>query len=64
MERKKQQIEKEEVLEIDKQKIFDSYQKFWGTELESKNVESSNNRNKLENILTEYTFNLKTEYYK
>lgn len=63
LERKKQQTEKEEVLEIDKQKILTAIKNFT-TELESKNVESSNNRNKLENILTEYTFNLKTEYYK
>lgn len=63
LERKKQQTEKEEVLEIDKQKILTAIKAFT-TELESKNVESSNNRSKLESILAEYTFNLKTEYYR
>ena len=63
LERKKQQTEKEEVLEIDKLKILTAIKTFT-TELENKNVESSNNRNKLENILTEYSFNLKTEFYK
>jgi len=62
LERKKQQAEKEEVLESDKQKILTAIKDFTG-QLEIKAPESSNNRQKLESILTDYSFNLKTNFY-
>lgn len=62
LERKKQQTEKEEVLESDKRKILTAINDFT-RQLESKAPESSNNRQKLESILTEYSFNLKTKIY-
>jgi predicted nucleotidyltransferase len=63
LERKKQQTEKEEVLEVDKEKILKIITKFT-KELESKIPESSNNREKMEKVLTNYSFDLKTEFYK
>lgn len=63
LERKKQQTEKEEVLEVDKGKILKIITKFI-TELESKIPESSNNREKMEKVLTNYSYDLKTEFYK
>ena len=62
LERKKQQAEKEEVLESDKQKILTAIKDFTG-QLEIKAPDSSNNRQKLESILTDYSFNLKTNFY-
>jgi uncharacterized protein len=62
LERKKQQTEKEEVLEFDKLKILTAIKDFTG-ELEIKAPDSSNNRQKLESVLTDYSFNLKTKYY-
>jgi predicted nucleotidyltransferase len=62
LERKKQQAEKVEVLESEKQKILTAIKDFT-TQLEIKTLESSNNRQKLESVLTEYNFNLKTKYY-
>ena len=62
LERKKQQTEKEEVLENDKQKILTAIIDFT-KQLENKAPESNNNRQKLENVLTEYSFNLKSKIY-
>lgn len=62
LERKKQQTEKEEVLESNKQKILTAINDFT-RQLESKAPESNNNRKKLESVLTEYSFNLKTKIY-
>lgn len=62
LERKKQQAEKEEVLDSDKQKILTAIKDFT-VQLEVKAPESSNNRQKLESILTDYSFNLKTNFY-
>ncbi|MCI1265048.1 MAG: nucleotidyltransferase domain-containing protein [Saprospiraceae bacterium] len=62
LERKKQQAEKEEVLESDKQKILTAIKDFTG-QLEIKAPDSSNNIQKLESILTGYSFNLKTNFY-
>lgn len=63
LERKKQQKEKEEVVERDKQIILSAIKDFT-KQLEIKVPESSNNRDKLEHILKEYSFNLKAEFYK
>jgi hypothetical protein len=62
LERKKQQTEKEEVLESDKQKILTAIRGFT-EQLETKAPESSNNRKKLESVLTDYSFQLKTNFY-
>lgn len=62
LERKKQRTEKEEVLESDKQKILTAIKYFAG-QLEVKAPDSSGNRKKLENVLIEYSFNLKTKFY-
>lgn len=62
LERKKQQTEKEEVLESEKQKLLTAIKEFTG-KLEIKAPDSSNNRQKLESVLTEYSFNLKTQFY-
>ncbi|WP_028298875.1 nucleotidyltransferase domain-containing protein [Olivibacter sitiensis] len=62
LERKKQQAEKEEVLENDKQKILTAIKDFT-KQLEIKAPDSSNNRQKLESILTDYSYNLKTRFY-
>lgn len=59
---KKQQAEKEEVLESDKQKILRAIKDFTG-KLEIKAPNSSNNSLKLESILTDYSFKLKTSFY-
>lgn len=63
LERKKQQTEKEEVLESEKQKILTAIKDFTG-QLEMKAPDSSNNRQKLEYVLTDYSFNLKTKFYR
>jgi hypothetical protein len=62
LERKKQQTEKEEVLESEKRKILTAIYEYT-EQLEVKVPSSSNNRLKLEKILTEYSFNLKTDFY-
>lgn len=62
LERKKSQKEKEEVLESDKQKILTVIKDFT-LQLESKAPDSSNNRLKLESVLTDYSFSLKTQFY-
>ena len=62
LERKKQQTEKEEVLESEKHKILTAIKEFTG-QLENKTPNSSSNRQKLESILKEYCFNLKAKYY-
>ena len=62
LERKKQQTEKEAVLESEKQKILTAIKDFTG-QLEIKAPESSNNRKKLESVLTDYCFHLKTQFY-
>ena len=62
LERKKQQAEKEEVLESDKQKILTAIKDFT-EQLEVKAPDSSNNRQKLESVLTDYSFKLKTSFY-
>ena len=62
LERKKQQTEKEEVLESDKQKILSAIKDFTG-QLEHKAPDSSNNRHKLEKVLSDYSFKLKTTFY-
>lgn len=62
LERKKQHAEKEEVLESDKQKILTAIKDFTG-QLEIKAPDSSNNRQRLESVLTDYSFNLKTSFY-
>jgi len=62
LERKKQQTEKEEVLESEKQKILTAIYEYT-EQLEVKVPASSNNRLQLEKILTEYSFNLKTDFY-
>jgi hypothetical protein len=62
LERKKQQTEKEEVLESEKQRILIAIKAFI-KQLESQAPDSSNNKQKLENVLTAYSFNLKTKFY-
>ncbi len=62
LERKKQQTEKEEVVESDKQIILNTIKDFT-KQLEIKVPESSNSRQKLESVLKEYSFNLKAEFY-
>jgi len=62
LERKKQHAEKEEVLESDKQKILTAIKDFTG-QLEIKAPDSSNNRQRLESVLKDYSFNLKTSFY-
>lgn len=62
LQRKKQQTEKQEVLEIDKQNILKAIMEFT-IKLEVKAPLSSNNRLKLTSVLTEYSFNLKSKYY-
>ena len=63
LERKKQKTEKEEVLESDKQKILTAIH-FYTGQLEGNAPDCSSNRQKLENVLIEYSYNLKSEYYK
>jgi len=62
LERKKQHAEKEEVLESDKQKILTAIKDFTG-QLEMQAPDSSNNRQRLESVLKDYSFNLKTSFY-
>jgi predicted nucleotidyltransferase len=62
LERKKQQAEKEEVLASDRQKILTAIKEFAG-QLEIKAPDSSNKRQDLEDVLTDYSFNLKSKFY-
>lgn len=62
LERKKQQKEKEEVLENEKEKILVAITNF-AKQLENKEPETSNNRKQLEKVLTDYSFFIKTKYY-
>lgn len=62
LERKKQQKEKDEVTESDKPRITAAI-KNYVEHLGQKTPESSNNRQKLESILTDYSFYLKSQYY-
>jgi predicted nucleotidyltransferase len=62
LERKKQQKEKDEVTESDKLRIATAIKNYID-QLGQKTVESSNNRQKLESVLTGYSYNLKTQYY-
>ena len=62
LERKRQQKEKEEVLENEKEKILVAITNF-AKQLENKEPETSNNRKQLEKVLTDYSFFIKTKYY-
>ncbi len=62
LERKKQKTEKEVVSENDQPFILSAIKAF-AVHLSENEPESSNNRNILENILTEYSINIKTKYY-
>jgi predicted nucleotidyltransferase len=62
LESKKRQTEKAEVLEEDRQKILTAIKNFTG-QLELKEPKSSDNRQKLETILTDYSQYIKTKYY-
>jgi predicted nucleotidyltransferase len=62
LERKKQQTEKEDVLENDKKKILTAIKEYT-EQLELKEPNSSNNRQKLESVLTDYSQFIKTKYY-
>lgn len=63
LERKKQQAENKEVLENDKKKILTAINNFI-RQLEIKAPDMSNNKKKLESVLTDYSFYLKTNFYK
>ena len=62
LDKKKQQTEKESVLESDKQKILIAIKDFMG-QLELKELGNSNSKQKLEGILTDYSQFIKTKYY-
>jgi len=62
LQRKKQQKEKEEVLENEKEKILVAITNF-AKQLENKEPETSNNRKQLEKVLTDYSYFIKTKYY-
>ena len=63
LERKKEKTEKEEVLETEKVSILTVIKSFT-TQLADKEPESSNNRDKLEKLLKNYSFEIKTNFYK
>jgi uncharacterized protein len=63
LERKKQQKEKEEVIEHDKEKILTAI-KIFAKQLESKTPESSKSKSRLETVLTNYGYNLKSQFYR
>ena len=63
LERKKQQVEKTEVLDSEKAHILTTINQFIA-QLETKVPESSNNKANLERILRDYSYNIKTEFYK
>ncbi len=60
--KKKQQTEKEEVPVQQRDNIFTAINHY-KTALESTIIKNSNNRNKLENILTDYSLVIKQQYY-
>ena len=60
--RKQQQTEKEEVSETDKEKMLTAIKNFTA-QLELKVPERSNDRQKLENVLTDYSHFIKEKYY-
>ncbi|MCC5945646.1 MAG: nucleotidyltransferase domain-containing protein, partial [Bernardetiaceae bacterium] len=60
---RKQQTKKEEVLQSDKQKILTAIKDFTN-QVEIKAPKSTKNKQKLENILTAYSFNLKSKIYR
>ncbi len=60
--RKKQQLEKTEVLDTEKARILATIQEFIAN-LETKAPESSHNKTKLERILTDYSYSIKTAFY-
>jgi predicted nucleotidyltransferase len=62
LEKKKQQIENEKIPKENQQEILLAIKDFT-RKLELKKPESSGNRGKLENILTDYAFFIKTKYY-
>lgn len=62
LERKKQQAEKEEVPEREKQKILTAIKEF-AEQLENMAPESTNKWHKLERVLADYSFVLKTVYF-
>lgn len=62
LQRKKQQTEKETVSGNDKVQILNAIVAF-ARQLKDKTPESSNNKAKLEGILTEYNIHLKSKYY-
>lgn len=62
LEKKKQQTEKEGVAESEREKILTAIKTFT-EQLQMKPPHSSSNRQKLESVLTEYSFNLKTSFY-
>ena len=62
LERKKQKKEKQDVEEIDKERILLAIKNFI-IELEDKTPESSDNREKLEILLRTYSHNLKEHFY-
>lgn len=63
LERKKQRTEKEEVLGSDKQRILIAVKDFTGR-LQARAPEPGNNQEKLEGVLNEYAFNLKSTFYR
>jgi len=62
LEKKKQQNEKDELTESDKSRITAAIKNYID-QLGQKTVENSNNRSKLESVLTDYSFNLKSQFY-
>ena len=63
LERKKEKTEKEEVLESEKLSILTAIKNFT-IQLADKEPKSSNTRDKLEMVLTNYSFEIKTNFYK
>ena len=63
LEHKKQKTEKEEVLESDKQKILIAIKNFLRI-LEFKAPKGNNNKDKLEEILQNYSFEIKSKFYR
>ena len=63
LERKKEKTEKEEVLESEKLSILTAIKNFT-TQLANKEPESSNTQDKLKTVLKNYSFEIKTNFYK
>ena len=63
LEKKKQHTEKEEVLPDEKGKILRAVNEFI-TYLETKTPNKANNKKKLEKVLFDYSFNLKSNFYR